>query len=126
MTTLKQSLARTAVGRYLPFYNSRGTEEGAERRAVLLFCEPRADRTVPQGLCVASGRNGRRRGEVCHCQSVETGTAKSLSPNGTTVSWSYSTKPMMKRLPQASASLRMPEKSAPVTVAAALASIPTT
>jgi hypothetical protein len=33
---------------------------------------------------------------------------------------------MMKRLPQASASLRKPEKSAPETVAAALTSMPTT
>jgi hypothetical protein len=41
-----------------------------------------------------------------------------------TVSWSYNTRPMMKRLPQASASLRNPEKSAPETVAAALTMSP--
>ena len=82
------------------------------------------------GAVYALRRLGRNSGAVRepkrHCQRVETGTAKNLSPNGTTVSWSYSTSPMMKRLPQASASLRMPEKSAPVTVAAAFASIPTT
>ena len=55
-----------------------------------------------------------------HFQSVEIGNANSRSPKGTVVSWSYNTRPRMNRLPQASASLRKPEKSVAVTVAAAL------
>jgi hypothetical protein len=50
-------------------------------------------------------------------QSVEIGNANSRSPKGTVVSWSYNTRPRMNRLPQASASLRKPEKSVAVTVA---------
>src|SRR5580700_7028756 len=61
-----------------------------------------------------------------HFHSVEIGNANSFSPKGTVVSWSYNTRPKMNRLPQASASLRNPEKSVAVTVAAAFTSIPTT
>lgn len=50
-----------------------------------------------------------------HFQSAEIGGANGFSPKGTVVSLSYNTRPEMNRFPQASASLRNPEKSAAVT-----------